>query len=290
MRVLLASAFLIQLAAAHSTLDKQALTVVLSEHEDPTTATIEAATTAPEVKVSSEHEGPTATTAGPAEVKVLSAQSADPAPGKGVSGNAKFNFEDVAPEQMQNLKMMGEIMALAMFLHVNWVYIVVGIAVSVLFWTLAWLCFCLNRNRSVADPAVKKEDMTGDFAPVGLGSCFYSVMNCFEATFCHACMWAETASKIRWLGCGLPLWIIVVYILVSLEFFTFGLSLLLFAFCRGCMRMSLRESKQQGESKCCADCCVQILCCPCAIHQEAEFVEDYESIHGPIEKVSSAPA
>merc|ERR1719321_1136638 len=84
MRVLLASAFWIQLAAAHSTLDKQALTAVLSEHEDPTTATIEAATTAPEVKVSSEHEGPTATTASPAEVKVLSTQSADPAPGKGV--------------------------------------------------------------------------------------------------------------------------------------------------------------------------------------------------------------
>jgi Cys-rich protein (TIGR01571 family) len=293
---MLASAFLIQLAAAHSLsmITHEKLAVALPEQLEAASeirAKPEAASEPKPMKeqavdkdmhvmltaaVSKQPEGPEVASTDPDELEAGITEKVE-------SGNMT---KDEAAELLA-FGLEAQIELLKKFLHTGLAYITLGVSVSLAVWTGLWLCCCLGRKRSVVE--VSKEDLTGEFAPVRLGNCCSSCANFFEACCCNVCQWAETAGKIRWLGCGLPFWIIMVYIIAVLEPFTLGGSLVIFGFMRCCMRMNIRETKNQGEPTCIMDFCVHAWCGPCATHQEAEFVEDYESVHG-IEKVQSAPA
>jgi len=152
-----------------------------------------------------------------------------------------------------------------------------------------WAFACMGSQRSTLE--VSRDDLSGDFKPVGLFNCIsFRVTNVVETICCHVFMWAETASKLGVGQFGVLLGgVLFLQVLDSALIMVLGTSSanslgylggLIFLGIRLWMRWKLRGDLKQATSNTSADgvydCCSHLCCTCCAIAQEAEFVEHYE--------------
>jgi len=150
---------------------------------------------------------------------------------------------------------------------------------------LVWYFACKGSERAPRR-ATKEELKRGDFEPVGLCACCnWKVLNIFEALCCPHFLWAETAGKLQVLN----FFVLLVLVILALALIpvTFSVTMYLFIMSRIYIRYSMRQRFEgaRGGQGCCFDmvwdCCIHLLCFPCAASQEAEFVEHLEH-HGTI--------
>jgi len=146
---------------------------------------------------------------------------------------------------------------------------------------LVWYFACKGSERAPRR-ATKDELKRGDFEPVGLCACCnWKVLNIFEALCCPHFLWAETAGKLQVLNFFALL--VLVILALALIPVTFSVTMYLFIMSRIWIRYSMRQRFGQVGQGCCFDmvwdCCIHLLCFPCAASQEAEFVEHLEH-HG----------
>jgi len=146
---------------------------------------------------------------------------------------------------------------------------------------LLWYFACKGSERAPRR-ATKDELKKGDFNPVGLcACCSWKVLNIFEAVCCPHFLWAETAGKLQVLNFFALLALVI--LALALAPLTFTVTMYLFVLSRIWVRYSMRQRFSQVSQGCCFDmvwdCCIHLLCFPCAVSQEAEFVEHLEH-HG----------
>jgi len=146
---------------------------------------------------------------------------------------------------------------------------------------LIWYFACKGSERAPRR-ATKDELKKGDFNPVGTCACCnWKVLNIFEALCCPHFLWAETAGKLQVLN-FFALFALVILALALVPL-TFSITMYLFILSRIWIRYSMRNRFGQVGQGCCFDCvwdcCIHLLCFPCAASQEAEFVEHLEH-HG----------
>jgi len=146
---------------------------------------------------------------------------------------------------------------------------------------LLWYFACKGSERAPRR-ATKDELKKGDFNPVGLcACCSWKVLNIFEALCCPHFLWAETAGKLQVLNFFALLALVI--LALALAPLTFTVTMYLFVLSRIWVRYSMRQRFSQVSQGCCFDmvwdCCIHLLCFPCAVSQEAEFVEHLEH-HG----------
>jgi len=146
---------------------------------------------------------------------------------------------------------------------------------------LIWSVACMGKPR-MENWEGSKDDMKGDFAPIGLFGCFNLGFKGICETFCCMnFMWAETISKTQ--IASLTTALIVMVVLSVLHPVTMGFSMLLFIIVRAYARTTMRTKYGQGEASIgntCYDVLVHMCCCFCAVGQEAMFVEMHKT-HNP---------
>merc|ERR1719183_399415 len=155
----------------------------------------------------------------------------------------------------------------------------------------AWWYFCLGKKRSTSEP--RRMDFQGDLAPVGLFSCFSSsrsVKYIVEAVCCPICLFAETVEKATQkdrpfpaqdfgvlgrtciTGC-LTLLTGNIYALYSALSFRFSLM----------SKPPPRQRVSFMSGSCCMECLKVIFCTPCALRQQADYVELYKAHYNAAE-------
>jgi hypothetical protein len=159
-----------------------------------------------------------------------------------------------------------------------------------------WCFMCMGQQRSTM--LVSRDELSGDLKPVGLCSCLsFKITQVAETLCCSVFMWAETAAKLGVGSFGLLLAAALFLQVLDNALITAGgpreylglLGGLLYLGIRLFVRTAtLRRDLKQGSSNTIADAVYDFfshLCCsPCAIAQEAEFVEHYEK-HYPLQAV-----
>jgi Cys-rich protein (TIGR01571 family) len=158
-----------------------------------------------------------------------------------------------------------------------------------------WAFACMGNQRSTL--LVSRDQLSGDFKPIGLCSCLsMRAMNVAETCCCSIFMWAETSAKIGVGSFGLLLAGVIFLQVIDNALITAGgpaqylgyLGGLLYLGLRLWIRYTLRKDLKQGSNNTAADALYDFfshLCCtPCAIAQEAEFIEHYEK-HYPLQAV-----
>jgi Cys-rich protein (TIGR01571 family) len=158
-----------------------------------------------------------------------------------------------------------------------------------------WAFACMGNQRSTM--LVSRDDLSGDFKPIGLCSCIsMRAMNVAETCCCSIFMWAETAAKLGVGSFGLLLAGVVTLQVLDNALITVGgpaaylgylggiiyLGLRLWA--RHMMRKDLKQQTNNTAADALYDFFSHLCCTPCAIAQEAEFVEHYEK-HYPLQAV-----
>jgi Cys-rich protein (TIGR01571 family) len=154
-----------------------------------------------------------------------------------------------------------------------------------------WWYFCLGKKRSNSEP--RRMDFQGALAPVGLFSCFStsrSVKYIIEAICCPLCLFAETVEKATEKDRPFP----------AQDFGVLGRT-----FVTGCLtlvtgniyavysalsfRFSLmakpppRQRTALMSAACCMECLKVIFCTPCALRQQADYVELYKAHYNAAE-------
>lgn len=141
-----------------------------------------------------------------------------------------------------------------------------------------WAFLCMGKKRGGKTPS--KESFDGDFQPVGLCAWMNSHMTVIlEAICCPHFLWADTVAKLGVIE--FPAALFLVFMLVCVIPMPYALGFVLLGLpVRAAARTYIRRSYKQASSSRCFDCCqdvlVHSLCCCCAIHQEAVFVEQYQ--------------
>jgi hypothetical protein len=157
-----------------------------------------------------------------------------------------------------------------------------------------WSFVCMGKQRSTM--LVSRDDLSGDFKPIGLCACIsMRALNVAETCCCSLFMWAETAAKLGVGSFGLLLAGVIFLQVVDNGLIMVGgpahylgyLGGLIYVAIRIFVRTTvLRRDLKQGTSNGMADgiydCLSHVCCTPCAIAQEAEFVEHYEK-HYPLQ-------
>jgi hypothetical protein len=155
----------------------------------------------------------------------------------------------------------------------------------------AWWYFCLGKKRSTSEP--RRMDFQGDLAPVGLFSCFStsrSAKYIIEAICCPACLFAETVEKATQKDRPFPaqdfgvlgrtcvtgcLTIVTgnIYALYAALSFRFSM-----------MAKPPPRTRTSFMSVPCLTECAKLICCgPCAIRQQADYVELYKAHYNAAE-------
>lgn len=179
-----------------------------------------------------------------------------------------------------------EVASSAYLAALTWLF---GVSVSiVLYWIFMlvifvivgfmWAFLCMGRSR--ATKTATKHDFGGEFQPVGLCAWMngpFSAM--LEAICCPHYLWAETVSKLGVVDFAPALF--VVFVLMCVVPFPYTLGFLCLGVpVRAAVRANLRRTYKQAGSSRCVDCFqdvfVHSFCCCCAIHQEAQFVEQHQ--------------
>jgi hypothetical protein len=154
-----------------------------------------------------------------------------------------------------------------------------------------WWYFCLGKKRSTSEP--RRMDFQGDLAPVGLFSCFStsrSVKYIIEAICCPLCLFAETVEKATQKDrpfpaqdFGVPGRTLVTACLSALTANIYAVySALSFRF----SLMSKPPPRQRISyvSGTCFTECLKLICCgPCALRQQADYVELYKAHYNAAE-------
>jgi hypothetical protein len=163
----------------------------------------------------------------------------------------------------------------------------VTLAIQYVVW---WYC-CLGKKRSSSEP--RRMDFQGDLAPVTLFSCFStsrSVKYIIEAVCCPVCLFAETVEKATQKDRPFP----------AQDFGVLGRT-----FVTGCLtlvtgnlyavysalsfRFSLmakpppRQRTSPMSAPCLTECLKLICCAPCALRQQADYVELYKAHYNAAE-------
>jgi len=154
-----------------------------------------------------------------------------------------------------------------------------------------WWFMCLGKKRSTYEP--RRMDFQGDLAPVGLFSCFSnsrSVKYIIEAICCPVCLFAETVEKATQkdrpfpaqdfgvlgrtivTGC-LTLVTGNIYALYSALSFRFSLM----------AKPPPRQRTSYMSAACCTECLKLLCCAPCALRQQADYVELYKGHYNAAE-------
>jgi hypothetical protein len=154
-----------------------------------------------------------------------------------------------------------------------------------------WWYLCLGKKRSTTEP--RRMDFQGDLAPVGLFSCFQnsrSVKYIMEAIFCPVCLFAETVEKATQkdrpfpaqdfgvlgrtcvTGC-LTLVTGNLYAVYSALSFRFSLM----------AKPPPRQRTSFMSAACCTECLKLLCCAPCALRQQADYVELYKAHYNAAE-------
>jgi len=142
-------------------------------------------------------------------------------------------------------------------------------AVDLLVLYVFWAICCQGSKHSVK--RVKRDDFTGNFAPVGVCACVTGrTMTVFETFFCHPFLWAQTMSNAELLNYWLALFIYAV--LIIMWPLTWSGTLVVMACIRIWYRTKLRAKYEQG-SDLAYDTLYQCCCTMCSIQQEYQFVE-----------------
>merc|ERR1719502_195905 len=163
--------------------------------------------------------------------------------------------------------------------------------VTLLIQYVAWWYFCLGKKRSTAEP--RRMDFQGELTPVGLFSCFSSsrsVKYIIEAVCCPICLFAETVEKATQKDRPFPaqdfgvlgrtcitgcLTLITgnIYALYAALSFRFSM-----------MAKPPPRTRTSFMSVPCLTECAKLICCaPCAIRQQADYVELYKAHYNAAE-------
>lgn len=143
--------------------------------------------------------------------------------------------------------------------------ILLGAAAVEFFVCLAiwWWCFRDNKYRKPGQAAY-------DFEPVPMCSCCKSCSICCATMFCHPFMWAKTLDKQNYM----PEWagILLQFVFGLLGAIFMGPPWLFTCILRCYFRRQIRLDTDQSPNNC-NDCLMHCCCSPCAVQQEAEYIE-----------------
>jgi len=154
-----------------------------------------------------------------------------------------------------------------------------------------WWFMCLGKKRSTTEP--RRMDFQGDLAPVGLFSCFSnsrSMKYIVEAICCPVCLFAETVEKATQKDRPFPaqdfgvlgrtcvtgcLTVVTgnIYAVYSMLSFRFSLM----------AKPPPRQRTSFMSAACCTECLKLLCCAPCAIRQQADYVELYKAHYNAAE-------
>lgn len=169
------------------------------------------------------------------------------------------------------------------FTDPKWIGILIGVdlGVYILFFGLWWLIFG-GKQRSNSG-RVNSDEFGGDMDPLGICTCCTSipVLNKLESIFCSPCMLAENIEKVRHPDQRPPR-AFGTFLQAILLWITGHLSAGLFPFYMAfSQRMHLLKWPYPENSSASGfiECCKLSICWPCAIAQQAEFIEVYDEYY-----------
>merc|ERR1719321_2084810 len=104
---------------------------------------------------------------------------------------------------------------------------------------MVWSFLCMGKERSYQ--LVSKDDLSGDFKPIGLCSCIsLKAVHIVETCCCSGFMWAETSAKIGVGSFGFLLAAVMFLQIIDNALIMIGGSALIIGYLGGCAYIVLR--------------------------------------------------